>query len=152
MIDKAKVTQAVSEMTENPDWKDVLMNAPGAANLRIALAFYASKNLDSMSQQEKDEYREFREMLEAQLNAEELKYLVDSFDRMGVEAAKTHYQELLEKKGGEGAPTSAPASPSPEHGASSGQQPGESEQAGGAAGQVTTTQQQGGVAAQGQEG
>lgn len=110
MIDKAKVSQAVSEMCENPDWKDVLMNAPGAANLRVALAFYASKNLDSMSDQEKDEYREFREMLESQLNEEELKYLVQEFGRMGVDAAKSHYEELLQKKsasggGGGGTPT-----------------------------------------------
>lgn len=97
MIDKDKVTQAVSEMCENPDWRDVLVNAPGAANLRVALAFYASKNLDGMSDQEKDEYRQFREMLESQLNAEELKYLVEEFGRMGVDAAKSHYEDLLRK-------------------------------------------------------
>lgn len=108
MIDKSKVTAAIAEMTENPDWKEILLNAPGAANLRIALAFYASKNLDSMSSQEKDEYREFRESLEAQLNADELKYLADNFKRMGVDAATQHYSELLAKKGG-GSPAQAGA-------------------------------------------
>lgn len=103
MIDKQKVTEAVLEMTRNnSDWKEILMNAPGAANLRIALAFYASKNLDSMSSPEKDEYREFREQLEAQLNAEELKYLAESFDRMGLDTAKDHYYELYYTKNGQG--------------------------------------------------
>lgn len=98
MIDKSKVQAAISEMIANKDWKEVLFNAPGSANLRIALAFYASKNLPTMDVKEKDEYREFREMLEAQLNAEELKYLTESFARMGVESARTHYQELFSKK------------------------------------------------------
>ena len=98
MIDKEKVSAAVKEMTANPDWNEVLMRAPGAANLRIALAFYASKNLDSMSSQEKDEYREFRENLEAQLTAGELKYLSEEFGRMGVDAAKQHYNDLFMKK------------------------------------------------------
>ena len=98
MIDKAKVSQAVKDMTANPDWADVLFNAPGGAQLRIELAFYASKNLDSMNQQEKDEYREFREMLESQLSAGELKYLTEAFGRMGVDAAQQHYQELFSKK------------------------------------------------------
>ena len=100
MIDKEKVKQATLEMTKNADWKEILLNAPGAANLRIALAFYASKNLDAMTSPEKDEYREFREQLEAQLNAEELKYLAESFDRMGLDTAKDHYYELYHKKGG----------------------------------------------------
>lgn len=98
MIDKSKVQTAIKEMIANKDWKEVLFNAPGGANLRIALAFYASKNLPTMDVKEKDEYREFREMLEAQLNAEELKYLTESFARMGVESARTHYQELFSKK------------------------------------------------------
>lgn len=98
MIDKAKVKQAISEMTQNPDWADILRYAPGAANLRVALAFYASKNLPEMDQKEKDEYHEFREMLERQLNATELKYLAEEFNRMGVEAAATHYNELFSKK------------------------------------------------------
>lgn len=98
MIDKTKVTAAVTEMTRNDDWAEILLNAPGAANLRIALAFYATKNLPSMSTKEKDEYREFRETLESQLDAEELKYLADSFARMGVDAARDHYNELLAKK------------------------------------------------------
>lgn len=98
MIDKDKVKQAISEMTQNPDWADVLRYAPGAANLRVALAFYASKNLPEMDQKEKDEYHEFREMLERQLNATELKYLAEEFNRMGVEAAATHYNELFSKK------------------------------------------------------
>lgn len=98
MIDKAKVKQAISDMTQNPDWADVLRYAPGAANLRVALAFYASKNLPEMDQKEKDEYHEFREMLERQLNATELKYLAEEFNRMGVEAAATHYNELFSKK------------------------------------------------------
>lgn len=101
MISKEKVIQACREMIENKDWAEVLSNAPGAAQLRIGLAFYASKNLDSMTQEEKDEYREFREMLESQLNREELKYLAEAFDRMGVEAAKEHYQELLSDLGGD---------------------------------------------------
>ena len=98
MIDKDKVKQAISDMTQNPDWADVLRYAPGAANLRVALAFYASKNLPEMDQKEKDEYHEFREMLERQLNATELKYLAEEFNRMGVEAAATHYNELFSKK------------------------------------------------------
>lgn len=98
MIDKEKVKQAISDMTQNPDWADVLRYAPGAANLRVALAFYASKNLPEMDQKEKDEYHEFREMLERQLNATELKYLAEEFNRMGVEAAATHYNELFSKK------------------------------------------------------
>ena len=104
MIDKEKVKAAVKEMTEaNQDWKDILLNAPGAANLRIALAFYASKNLDAMSQPEKDEYREFREMLEALLNAEEFKYLAEAFGRMGMDVARDHYNELFQNAGGEAA-------------------------------------------------
>lgn len=98
MIDKEKAKAAIASMCENPEWKKVIENAPGAANLRIALAFYASKNLSEMTQQEKDEYREFREMLERQLNAEELKYLAEEFGRMGVEAASSHYNELFAKK------------------------------------------------------
>lgn len=98
MIDKEKAKAAIAEMCKNPDWKEVLTNAPGAANLRIGLAFYASKNLSEMDQKQKDEYREFREMLEGQLTAVELKYLAEEFRRMGVEAAATHYQELLSKK------------------------------------------------------
>lgn len=102
MIDKQKVKEATLEMTQNnKDWKEILLGAPGAANLRIALAFYASKNLDSMTSQEKDEYREFREQLEAQLNAEELKYLAESFERMGLDTAKDHYYELYYKKNSE---------------------------------------------------
>ena len=97
MIDKEKAKAAIAEMCKNPDWKEVLSNAPGAANLRIGLAFYASKNLAEMDQKQKDEYREFREMLERQLNAVELKYLAEEFKRMGVEAASTHYNELLSK-------------------------------------------------------
>ena len=96
MIDRQKVKDAIKRMTENNrDWKEILSNAPGAADLRIALAFYASANLETMTQQEKDEYREFREMLEAQLNEEELKYLLESFDRMGMTVARDHYDELL---------------------------------------------------------
>ena len=98
MIDKNKVKDAIASMTQNPDWADVLRYAPGAANLRVALAFYASKNLPEMDQKEKDEYHEFREMLERQLNATELKYLAEEFNRMGVEAAATHYNELFSKK------------------------------------------------------
>ena len=98
MIDKEKAKAAIAEMCKNPDWKDVLANAPGAASLRVSLAFYASKNLAEMDQKQKYEYREFREMLERQLNAVELKYLAEEFKRMGVEAAATHYQELLSKK------------------------------------------------------
>ena len=98
MIDKEKAKAAIAEMCQNPDWKEVLANAPGAANLRIGLAFYASKNLADMDQKQKDEYREFREMLERQLNAVELKYLAEEFRRMGVEAAASHYAELLAAK------------------------------------------------------
>ena len=99
MIDKQKVKEAIAAMTgENEGWRQMLDAAPGAANLRIALAFYASKFLAEMSQQEKDEYREFREMLERQLNAEELKYLEKGFERMGAEAARVHYAELFSKK------------------------------------------------------
>lgn len=98
MIDKEKSKAAIASMCENPEWRKVIENAPGAANLRIALAFYASKNLAEMTQREKDEYREFREVLERQLNAEELKYLAEEFGRMGVEAASTHYNELFAKK------------------------------------------------------
>lgn len=98
MIDKAKVVEAIKSMKEKGDWGIVLKNAPGAAALRVALAFYASKNLDSMSSSEKDEYREFRETLEQQLNAEELKYLTEAFGYMGVQAAQEHYKELFDKK------------------------------------------------------
>lgn len=98
MIDKAKVTEAVSQMTQNPAWEEILLNAPGAAKLRLAVAFYASKFLPQMTTAEKDEYREFREKLESGLNAEELKYLAESFARMGVEAAQQHYAELLASK------------------------------------------------------
>ena len=98
MIDKEKAKEAIAEMCKNQDWKDVLSNAPGAAKIRVSLAFYASKNLSEMDQKQKDEYREFREMLERQLNAVELKYLAEEFKRMGVEAAATHYQELFSKK------------------------------------------------------
>lgn len=123
MIDKAKISQAVKDMTANPDWEDVLLNAPGGAQLRIALAFYASKNLDSMNQQEKDEYREFREMLESQLNAEELKYLTEAFGRMGVDAAQQHYQELLSKKGPEPQQGQQPAGGAEQQPAGGGQAP-----------------------------
>jgi len=104
MIDESKVVEAGREMVKNPDWREVLENAPGAAYIRILLAFYASKNLDSMSQQEKDQYREFRETLETQLKAEELKYLSEAFDRMGVQKAHEHYQELYEKQAGQQQP------------------------------------------------
>jgi len=98
MIHKDKVTEAIRSMTKNPDWRDVIRYAPGLAAHRIALAFYASKNLSSMDQKEKDEYREFRELLERQLNAKELKYLAEAFARMGVDAARDHYNELFSKK------------------------------------------------------
>ena len=54
MIDKAKVSEAIAAMVKNPDWRDVLVNAPGAANLRIGLAFYASKFLSEMDVKEKE--------------------------------------------------------------------------------------------------
>ena len=99
MFEKEKLKEAIRSMTEgNDDWKAVLRDAPGAARLRVAVAFYANKFLDQMTQQEKDEYREFRENLEAQLDSEELKYLVGAFDRMGAARAVEHYRDLLEKK------------------------------------------------------
>lgn len=98
MIDQTKAIEAIRDMTKNEAWRDILVNAPGAADLRIALAFYASKFLSTMDQKEKDEYREYREMLERSLNAEELWYLTQEFGRMGVEAAQTHYKELFGKR------------------------------------------------------
>lgn len=99
MFDKQKIVDAGLAMTErNGDWREILLYAPGNAMLRVGLAFYASQNLKTMDQKEKDEYHEFREMLERHLSAGELKYLTESFSRMGVEKARDHYAELFAKK------------------------------------------------------
>ncbi len=98
MIDKEKIKAAVADMTKNKRWRAVLMDAPGAASMRIALAFYATKNLKDMSVHEQDEYRDFRQMLESRLNAFELKYLAEAFGKMGAEPARVHYEDLFGKK------------------------------------------------------
>ncbi len=110
MFEKEQLKKAIRWMcAKNPDWAEILHYAPGAAALRFGVAFYGAMILekpeDQMSDEEKksaqqfkDEYREFRENLEPQLNAFELKYLAEQFDRMGKAEASKHYRELLSQK------------------------------------------------------
>ena len=98
-FDEGKIVQAITELiTKNKDWRKILVNAPGGAALRIGVAFYANRFLNELERVEKEEYREFREMLEQQLTGDELKYLAETFARMGVDKAAEHYNELLSKK------------------------------------------------------
>lgn len=114
MIDLQEAMDAVSSVVDNnDDWRQILMDAPGGAALRLALAFYTSPNLDKWladsknrgvedavrenAQKHLDEYREFREKLDATLNPTELKYLVESYDRMGSESARDHFKDIFDK-------------------------------------------------------
>lgn len=115
MIDKNKVVESAFEtINNNEDWKQVLMDAPPGAQLRICIAFYGAKNkgeweriakdsslsADERSEAQKslDEYREFREQFTATLNAFDLKYLAENFERMGLESGAQAYREAFEAK------------------------------------------------------
>ena len=93
MIDPNRVTEAVMEFMKNPTWKEIFTNAPGGAMERLAISFYFSKFHDDFKPEDFQEYRDLRDEYEKSLTEEDLNYLIENTDK---EAAKKHYQELLD--------------------------------------------------------
>ena len=86
----------------NEYWRDLFMEAPDGARLRLQMTFYFSEN-----HEKPDfpllEYRAMRKAIEDALDFDSLEYLIANEDN---EAAKNHYKDIwkakMEKEGGQG--------------------------------------------------
>lgn len=101
MIDPNRVTEAVIEFLENPQWKEIFINAPSGAMERLAISFYFSKFHSQFTPEDFQEYRDLRNEYEKSMNEEDLQYLIETSEK---EEAIKHYQDLLkqlQENGGE---------------------------------------------------
>ena len=95
MVDKHKISESIRTFFEDKrngeSWRKILLNAPAFAMERIAISMYHTVYGPTMTKEDKEEYRNLREEIEATLEREDLEYLV----KVMPESKKEHYRSLL---------------------------------------------------------
>ena len=94
-LDKNKVSQAIGYFTNHKKngeaWKRILFEAPAFAMERIAISMFYSVFGKEMAKEEKEQYRNLRENIDASLEREDLEYLI----KVMPEKQKAYYKTLL---------------------------------------------------------
>ena len=92
-FEKQQVVDSINTFIKNPFWEEKFSKATPGAKKRLSLSFFFSEHGNDEGF-DLDAYRNLREHIESALSREDLQFLIDNDSN---EAAKKHFQELLDK-------------------------------------------------------
>lgn len=88
----AAIEHFINDKKNGEAWRRILFDAPAYAMERIAISMFHSVYGKQLSDEEKQQYRDLREEIEASLEREDLEYLI----KVMPAKQKEHYRALLQ--------------------------------------------------------